>query len=239
MSPTSNGLTNSSRSPSSSLVDDCGARRSRQPGGRHAPIRSRRSGIGSDSGGRRITGCWRAIHSRYSVMAFGGSFHLHAPVRPARSLNRAGSLKGTSATIVKGTVLPLTGTAAYSHRRTAVSAASSRRLHCDQSMRACPTLPEGVTFNSRSTTPSSPASSDALGYTGRTSLIFRGAATCPTTIAESTDAMIVVTDVLRIARGRCVTGSLDTYPGTKFLRPTLDESPSAMRAQRAGRSATG
>ena len=59
-------------------------------------------------------------------MGFGGSFQLHAPARLACSLNRAGSLKGTSATIVKGTGFLLTDTCAYCHCRAAVSACSRR-----------------------------------------------------------------------------------------------------------------
>jgi hypothetical protein len=48
-------------------------------------------------------------------------------------------------------------------------------------------------------------------------LIFRGAVTCPTTIAESRHTTMVATDMPRIARGQPVTASLDTYLVTKFL----------------------
>ena len=168
----------------------------------------------------------RSAPRRQSVIGFGGSVHLHAPTRPARPLNRGGSLNGTAATTMKGTGFPLIRICAYCHCRAAVTAACSRRLHRDQSMRACATVPEAVTLSSRKTTPSSPAPKRFARIDGPHILAFLGRGPCPQATAESKQVAMVA-DMLKVVRARCFTHSLDTHSAAKFTPvPTRRRAPS-------------
>jgi hypothetical protein len=125
-------------------------------------------------------------------IGFGGSTHRHAPGRPARDFSFSGNLNGTWAVTANGFASPFTSTFSNRQPRVAVRAESFNAEQVDPNTRASLTDPEASTLSSTVTTPSSPAERDCSGYTGLTSLIFRGAlmadicAACTSPRAETT-----------------------------------------------------
>jgi hypothetical protein len=159
------------------------------------------------------------------VTGFGGSVHLHALLRPARDLNAVGSLKGMSATVLNGTGLLFTRIGSNFHCRAAETAACSSRLQPDHSIRVPSTEPPAPMLNSRTITPSSPASRDSGGYTGLTSLTLRGVGSCVCcartveTVHTAMTAVVATRDDI----DRCCTVLLDT--GTRIRRVVCERAP--------------
>lgn len=150
------------------------------------------------------------------MTGFGGSVHLHAPLRPARDLNAVGSLKGMSATVLNGTGLRFTRIGSNVHCRAAETAACSSRLQPDHSTRVPSTEPPALMLNSKTITPSSPASRDSRGYAGLTSLTLRGVGSCvccARTIEPVHNTMTAAV-AAKYDIDRCFTVTLDT--GTRI-----------------------